>query len=1104
MIFDKLNKEQKEAVDKPLNWCTKIVAGAGTGKTEIISRRFTKLTLDLIDLKVKKPANKILVITFTDKAATNMKDRIINSLKKFDIDVINSDMWISTFHSFCSKVLKKHSLEVNLSPQCDLADEQSQKTIYDNIIKKLIYNEAQYIKNVDEITSQLKLDINLLSIHSIQEINKIGDPERVFDSIYYVIKKIKSLGLTPSEFLDRSIQSTQAFSDILKSIPFGFSDKEGYQNGWELHLNPYIEDSSNMNDTTFGSICTSKVILNKNGSSKAPQWSYATGFPENIDPINDLELYLTRLITLIYALYQNHLMTEDLIDYDDQINYTINILKNNPSLRKHYQNQFKHIIIDEFQDTSGSQLELVKLLLNPEEPNITFVGDRKQSIYSFRYAQMENLEVLHQYLQTMHKKEYKEVQLKTNYRSTPHVLEPVNVITKDHLILEEKLEPNPHKEFDMENKNVQLTRILFDSKIKEARVHEAKYIAQEIIKIKTNDKSVNYKDFAVLVPVHSRAELIEQYLKGAGIPAIKKQDNNYFKEPIVKNLMALINLVANPRDEISFIRVLEIQLNQHKLYITKKAIYELIPDDDSFRYSTNFVDKIVYLKENQLLDKLNVPDHIKTYIETVIETITGISSQAQDLSLTQAFYTLTNNISAYANLPDIDVYKAKGYIKIFEKLLIDYTQSDDNTGLKGFTEALKTYQEDKNFELPSISTSDIDAVQLTTVHASKGLEFPYVFVVSLKDGSRPSSNILNFDLQYGNKPGFGIIANKYKGNNTPKKAIYIDIWEKPRELNEKIRLFYVAISRAEKYLNIINLIDPAKNKNVPEYTSDIICQDQIVEVEPSDINYVKCPIENSIPRVKPVFNLSTESIQEHKTNIDTIKLSFSKLSAFNRCPEFYFLKYMSHFPEDKKENKATNIGTIIHNLIYNSIIRATKFTEEEIKSIISQEVLDNVGLKPILGLYNNYLASPYAPDKLADKTIRAEKKFVFTEKIDNIDIDFNGDIDLIIQNGNNRFKVVDFKTNKDITKSLDAYYEQLLIYKKAIESQGTAVERVAILNITEEGYKEITPTIDELLQAEKSYYKSLNSIINYHKSLQLPLNSNDKDCHRCGYKYLCK
>ena len=145
-----LNEQQKLAVENPLFSCTKIVAGAGTGKTQIISRRFTKLVCDLIQNQEENPSSKLLVITFTDKAANEMKGRILKTLKENNISTENEDMWISTFHGFCSKILRRHSIEVNLTPDFKLAEASDLQKIYGNIIKAL--------KGPDIVIPQRSLD----------------------------------------------------------------------------------------------------------------------------------------------------------------------------------------------------------------------------------------------------------------------------------------------------------------------------------------------------------------------------------------------------------------------------------------------------------------------------------------------------------------------------------------------------------------------------------------------------------------------------------------------------------------------------------------------------------------------------------------------------------------------------------------------------------------------------------------------------------------------------------------------------------------------------------------------------------------------------------
>ena len=168
-----------------------------------------------------------------------------------------------------------------------------------------------------------------------------------------------------------------------------------------------------------------------------------------------------------------------------------------------------------------------------------------------------------------------------------------------------------------------------------------------------------------------------------------------------------------------------------------------------------------------------------------------------------------------------DTISLNNNLSILEKIIDDFEQNESYISVNSLIDYLDQIKDDRNFELPSINSQDVNAVQILTIHASKGLEYPYVFVLSIASSSKTSdkSNII-FDMQYGNKPGFGIITNKFKGKPTPKALIYKQLWQKPREANEALRLFYVAVSRAKKYLNVLSFEPYASVKPV-EYIQSL-------------------------------------------------------------------------------------------------------------------------------------------------------------------------------------------------------------------------------------------------------------------------------------------
>lgn len=799
-IANGLNEAQKQAVLNPYDSCTKIVAGAGTGKTQIISRRFTKLVLDLIKQGVENPQSKILVITFTDKAAGEMKDRIVKTLEANGIKALGvEDLWISTFHSFCMRILKKYSIEAGLSPSFKMADEKELKQIYDRLIKRIKYGE-------------------ILNINEVSQLGKINDIDTVLEDIYGIIKKIKSLGISPQEFLEKAAASTKEFSQILMSTPFKFDTKEDYVYSWARHFNPYTDDSFMLNEDIFGKIAKEKLILDKNGKNKASEFGMAQGFPENIPQIEQTELLLTKIIAQIYDLYQKELEKADIADFDDLINKTIQIFKNNRLVRSYYQEYFKHIIVDEFQDTNGAQLELIELLLDPGHADLTFVGDRKQSIYGFRYAQMENLDVLHKNVEDKYSRKYEPVNLSINYRSTPEVLNAVNFVTQNELKLkDENLNPNPNIDFPDTSKDVKVTVIEGFENAYEQKIAEADYIAKETRQLLERDNA-QYKDFAVLVKSHAQADIVEKELKKRNIPSVKKVNTGFFEEPVVKNIVSALRLIKNSEDEQALIRLLKVNSSDAEIYKMKKEfdseLKETMTADEIKRL--NFAQKFLTLKQMQKAEN--------EHAEKIYETINYLRKNKNSLTLLQIFEIIKTKLPVF-NIKEetqaTDTISLNNNLSILEKIIDDFEQNESYISVNSLIDYLEQIKDDRNFELPSIDSHEVNAVQILTIHASKGLEYPYVFVLSIANSSKtPDKSNIIFDMQYGNKPGFGIIANKHKGKPTPKALIYKQLWQKPREANEALRLFYVAVSRAKKYLNVLSF-EPYASVKPAEYIQSL-------------------------------------------------------------------------------------------------------------------------------------------------------------------------------------------------------------------------------------------------------------------------------------------
>lgn len=819
-IIDGLNEAQAKAVANPLQYCTKIVAGAGTGKTKIISKRFLKLVLELQEQGEENPQDKILVITFTDKAANEMKERIVKELEENGFSAsLHSDLWISTFHSFCIRLLKKYSIEAGLAPSFKIADEKQLEELYANIVKRIKYNESHTIENFEEICSNLGLSPNILSLESVAKLSKINALDTIFDDVYQMIKKIKSLGVTPQEFLEKSLVATQNFSEHISRTPFKFESKEDYANAWAEHFSAYTDSYCKADEDVFDAIAKEKILLDKNGKRKAIDYGMAQGFPENIVPINDIEQHLAKVVAVIFAVYQFELAKRDLVDFDDLINKTIQIFKENEMIRSYYQNYFKQIIVDEFQDTNGAQLELIELLLNPENVDLTFVGDRKQSIYAFRYAQMENLDVLHKNVEKRYSKKFEPINLSINYRSTPEVLHAVNYVTENELNLNgENLCANPNLEYQDTSKDIKVTIVDGFENAYEQKIKEAEYISNEIEMLLKRDNA-KYKDFAVLVKSHAQADIVEKELKKKNIPSVKKVNTGFFKESIVKNVISAFRLVKNIEDEQAFFRLLKAKFSDADIYRMKKSfdkkMYEKLSVDELKRL--NLCQKFQQLYFEESLDDTSA----QNYAKVIYETINDIRKKKNSMTLLQILEVIKLNFCLGRFASDFEKEQALNNLKIIEKIIDDFSQNENLISVNSLLDYWEQIAEDRNFELPTVFDDEVNAVQLLTIHASKGLEFPYVFVLSIASSSKVADkSSMVFDMQYGDKPGFGIMVKNFDGKPNPKIAVYKNYWQKPREENEALRLFYVAVSRAKKYLNVLSF-EPYSSVKPVEYIESL-------------------------------------------------------------------------------------------------------------------------------------------------------------------------------------------------------------------------------------------------------------------------------------------
>ena len=557
-----LNDVQKQAV----TWGqgpALILAGAGSGKTRVLTYRVVHLISQGIN-----PQN-ILGVTFTNKAANEMKDRVIKLLGGANPPTL------STFHSLCARILRKEIPVLGYPKSFSIYDEDDQKALV-----------RQAVKNLD-------LD------------NKRFNP----GAILGLISKIKSNLTDPSDL----------------------SDSRG-----SYFFQNFVE---------------------------------------------------------IYHQYQKLLRENHALDFDDLLNTTIELFKQEPNVLKKYQTLFEYVLVDEYQDTNKAQYLLTKLLAAPQN-NLTVVGDASQSIYSWRGATIKNI--------LSFEEDYALAQVfnfEQNYRSTKNILDAATAV-----ILPNK---NSHPVLHLKTDNEKgLPLVLFEA---EDEKDEAQFIIDEIRK-----DGGKLTDFAILYRTNAQSRPIEEALLNAAIPYRLIGGTRFYERREIKEILAYLRFIQNPADRVSFERIVNVPLRRiGRSAIAKYSKGESNPDIDKF---LSLIERFRKLSQRtvvlDLLDKLLEEIGFREYLEEEGE----------------------EGLKRWEN------------VKELRSVAQNFSQREPLQSLVDFLENVALVEAEylPEFKLPERLKKD--AVTLMTMHGAKGLEFPVVFLVGLEEGLFPHSNSL-FDEQ---------------------------------------------------------------------------------------------------------------------------------------------------------------------------------------------------------------------------------------------------------------------------------------------------------------------------------------------------------------------
>lgn len=650
MNLENLNDKQKEAVnitEGPLL----VIAGAGSGKTKVLTTKVAHLVLDCN----VSPEN-ILAITFTNKAAREMKDRIISMVGN-----IAYQIQISTFHSFGLSILKNHYDKVGLEKNFTILDSDDCNTLIKNILKDM---------NVDEN----------------------------YKGIRNIISNNKNSLISPVEY--------------------------------ERFVNTDYD----------------KMALE------------------------------------VYERYQNRLKRNNSVDFDDLLYLPIVLFKNNKDVLEEYQNKYKYVLIDEYQDTNEAQYKLTKMICSKYK-NICAVGDDSQSIYSWRGSNYRNI--------LNFEKDYpncKTVYLEQNYRSTKTIINASNDVIKNN---------KNRKDKNLWTDNEEGALIEYNTLANEK--DEAYYVVSEINKL--IDEGIDYKDIAILYRTNAQSQTMEKELVLNNIPYKIVGSQYFYNRKEIKDLMAYLKLIYNKDDDVSLLRI----INVPRRKIGKVTIENLINKANDL--NTSIFDAISSSKELEFKELINDFRDKKDSM-SLVDFVSYVLDKSGLLHELESEKT----IESETRIENLNEFKTVAY---------QFEEMYGIISLEDFLSEISLVSDITEYK------SNDNAVTLMTIHLAKGLEFGNVFIIGLEESIFPHFNSFNSEEELEEERRLCYVAltrakNRLYLLNASSRAIYGNRVRNPesrfiKEINPKYIKFNNKKVFDDNKINISDNINSNEEYKIGEH-----------------------------------------------------------------------------------------------------------------------------------------------------------------------------------------------------------------------------------------------------------------------------------------------
>ncbi|MDR0397922.1 MAG: ATP-dependent helicase [Candidatus Nomurabacteria bacterium] len=984
--YQQLNKAQKQAVDK-IDGPLMVVAGPGTGKTQLLSMRVANI-LRQTDML---PSN-VLCLTFTDAASTNMTERMASMMggEAYKVPVF-------TFHAFCQHVMDRYPEYFWNGAAFSAADELTQTEVLASILRHLPHsNDLSKFYNdefiyLGAITSAIS-DIKRAGVLS-KDLRKIVDQNAHF--IHFSNQFLNHLFPNPTP------RSKDGINTYLKHFKHAH---------WELGR--YVELAKPDITLTLSHtvLAAMSAAIQATEAEEKPTTKHLTTFKKQFIEatpdggqtlIDGRQGERIKQLADVYEKYLGEMEKRKLYDFDDMILQVLTVLKEHRELRQNLQEQYQYILVDEFQDTNGAQMQILQLLTDYDDtPNIMAVGDFKQAIYRFQGAEVANIERF--------AKRYGDkltvIELTENYRSSGKILEAATVAIKD--VLRHNFFANMSHELVARNTEVTTVAQVTAPDLPS----ELAWVASKIAELK--EAGAELSGIAVIAKKHKHLAELVPYLNEKSLPIQYEKEQDVLNSPPVEQLVLLARVCVHiSRQELDIANTFVPRILAHPAWgLSAEEIWHIAID-------AQYKNWLSIMLEQDL------------NLANIASKIMNLAKDAENTTLEESLDALFEPYREYffsAEKLEQDPEAYLGYLSdlsALRQLTRDY-KGKDNLKLTDLIDLLEAYKKAGKDITSTRQYLSGERVQLMSAHKAKGLEFNIVFIINGTNDVWAK--------------GFGA-KNKIRfPSNMPFSTDDSD--------DEQARLFYVAMTRARNQLYITTHKFNSKCKELLpcSYLTD------------ANIERITLPPNSTTEQITNLrTSWQTRIVSADATlknllapTLASYQLSATHLNSFVDLeyagPQSFLLNTLLHFPYAVSAN--ASYGTAIHNTIKQIHLalnaKKKKPSANEVAKIFEAELskahLNEADFKYLLKKGKDDLTVfvnqfEFKPEQVSERDFR-------TDNITWQGTRLTGTVDMLVKDTEKKtVTIYDYKTGKPFAdwernSKLHKYEQQLMFYKLLVEN----------------------------------------------------------------------